>query len=149
MDVVTGVRDLLDMKGRRVHTVTKSTHLVDCAAQMNDADVGSLLVLDGEGGALVGIITYHDLLRAIVEHRNLDQVAVSAVMQTAVHTLPESASLKEAEDLMVKKGVRHLPIVNGDQVVGLVTRIDVLKLHLSHADQLSEELVNYIGGVFR
>jgi signal-transduction protein with cAMP-binding, CBS, and nucleotidyltransferase domain len=148
MDVVTGVRDLLDKKGRQVHTVTASTHLVDCAAKMNDADVGSLLVLTDDG-VLCGIITYHDLLRGIVEHKDLDQVPVSAFMKTDVHSLPETATLKEAESIMVSKGIRHLPIVNGNQIVGIVTRIDVLKLHMSHADHLSDELVKYIGGVYR
>jgi CBS domain-containing protein len=145
MHVVTGVRDLLDKKGREVHTVTASTHLVDCAARMSEADVGSLLVLTDSGG-LCGIITYHDLLRAIVQHKNLDEVPVSAFMKTEVHSVPENASLIDAENLMLSKGIRHLPVVSDGKLVGIVTRIDVLKLHMAHADLLSDELVNYIGG---
>jgi CBS domain-containing protein len=148
MDVPSGVGALLDRKGRVVHTIDPEATLSACADKMLAEDVGSLVVCTDDGG-LAGIITWHDLLRCAAKPEpQLNTTTVGSVMSTELATANESDSLATVEKLMVSKRIRHLPVVADGKVVGLITRLDVLRLHLSHADALSTDLEAYISGVY-
>jgi len=148
MDVPSGVSELLDRKGRVVHTIDGKAALSVCADKMLAEDVGSLVVC-ADDGSLEGIVTWHDLLRCAAKPEpKLTTTPVSAVMSTELATASEKDSLATVEKLMVSKRIRHLPVVTDGKVVGLITRLDVLRLHLSHADALSTDLEAYISGVY-
>lgn len=148
MDVPSGVRQLLDHKGRVVHIIEKEASLGECAAAMLEQDVGSLIV-PTEPGGLAGIITWHDILRCAAKpDPKMESTTVAEVMSTDLVTATEDDSLATVEKLMVTKGIRHLPVLADGKVVGLITRLDVLRLHLSHADALTGDLEAYISGVY-
>jgi CBS domain-containing protein len=96
--------------------------LAAAARKMWDQQTGSLLVL--EGGDLVGIITERDILRAVAIGTPLD-TPVSEVMSKDVVTVEPATSLREAARIMTEKWIRHLPVLEGGQLVGVVSQRDL------------------------
>ncbi|HEX9775438.1 MAG TPA: CBS domain-containing protein [Actinomycetota bacterium] len=106
-------------------TVTDSADdsLAEAAARMWHAQTGSLLVMDGSN--LLGIVTERDLLRTVANGLNPHEVTLKDVMRTDVITCGPQTSLKDAARLMATKWIRHLPIVEGSRVVGIVSQRDL------------------------
>jgi signal-transduction protein with cAMP-binding, CBS, and nucleotidyltransferase domain len=106
-------------------TVTESPMdtLADAAARMWHEQTGSLLVMDGP--TMVGIVTERDVLKAVARGMSLD-VPVSEVMTRDVVTVEPSMLLFEAAALMSTRWIRHLPVVDGGQVIGLVSQRDLV-----------------------
>jgi CBS domain-containing protein len=119
--------------------------LREAASRMWKQQTGSLLVMDGD--ALLGIITERDVMKAVARGADLDQTPVSAVMTASVLTVNPQTSLPEAARHMASRWIRHLPVVDGGKVVGLVSQRDlcgVLAALGSEADLLeipADELV--------
>jgi len=119
--------------------------LREAASRMWKQQTGSLLVMDGD--ALLGIITERDVMKAVARGADLDQTPVSAVMTSSVLTVNPQTSLPEAARHMATRWIRHLPVVDGGKVVGLVSQRDlcgVLAALGSEADLLeipADELV--------
>ena len=106
-------------------TVTDAAQdsLAEAAARMWNAQTGSLLVMEGEH--LVGIVTERDVLRAIAHGMDPNQVPVKDLMRTDVITVGPQTSLKEAAKLMATKWIRHLPVMEGSKVVGILSQRDL------------------------
>jgi len=106
-------------------TVTDSADdtLAEAAARMWNAQTGSLLVMDGD--QMLGIVTERDLLRAVANGQDPKNVPLKDVMRTDVITTNPQTSLKEAAKLMATKWIRHLPIVEGGRVVGIISQRDL------------------------
>ena len=106
-------------------TVTDAAQdsLAEAAARMWNAQTGSLLVMDGEH--LMGIVTERDVLRAIAHGMDPQQVPLKDLMRTDVITVGPQTTLKEAAKLMATKWIRHLPVVEGSRVVGILSQRDL------------------------
>ena len=106
-------------------TVTDAAQdsLAEAAARMWNAQTGSLLVMEGEH--LLGIVTERDVLRAIAHGMDPSQVPVKDLMRTDVITVGPQTTLKEAAKLMATKWIRHLPVVEGSRVVGILSQRDL------------------------
>jgi CBS domain-containing protein len=106
-------------------TVTDAAQdtLAEAAARMWNAQTGSLLVMEGEH--MVGILTERDVLRAIAHGMDPLQVPVKDLMRTDVITVGPQTTLKEAAKLMATKWIRHLPVVEGSKVVGILSQRDL------------------------
>lgn len=106
-------------------TVTDSAEdtLAEAAARMWNAQTGSLLVMEGQ--QLVGIVTERDLLRAVAHGQDPKAIPLKDVMRTEVITTSPQTTLKEAAKLMATKWIRHLPIVEGGRVVGIISQRDL------------------------
>lgn len=111
---------------RDLLSVERTTSLLDAARQMHERKVGAVVVLDG--GRLVGILTERDVLRAVATDRVGLTVAES--MTHAPDTVEPSESSGHAAALMIHGGFRHLPVVDGDAVVGIVSIRDLMREHL-------------------
>ena len=85
---------------------------------------GSVVVLDLD--ALVGIITERDILRATAQNRDLDALTVGDVMTREVLTTTADVALHDAARVMAQHWIRHLPVVQGDQVVGMLSQRDIM-----------------------
>jgi CBS domain-containing protein len=96
--------------------------LQQAARKMWDQQTGSLLVLDGED--LVGIITERDVLRTVATGSPLD-TPVSEVMSKDLITVEPTTSLREAAAIMTERWVRHLPVLEGGRLVGIVSQRDL------------------------
>ncbi|MDQ1698316.1 MAG: hypothetical protein QOG34_179 [Frankiaceae bacterium] len=93
------------------------------ANRMWSQQTGSLLVMDG--ARLLGIITERDVMKAVARGADLDVTPVSAVMTTTVLTVSPDTSLHEAARHMATRWIRHLPVVDGGDIVGMVSQRDL------------------------
>jgi CBS domain-containing protein len=116
--------------------------LAEAARKMWEQQTGSLLVMEGD--ELLGIITERDVLKAVATGTALEEVPISEVMTKDVVTAHPGTSLREAAAVMTEKWIRHLPVVERGQVVGILSQRDlagVLAGALNEPDAL-EQLVN-------
>lgn len=97
--------------------------LAEAAAKMWSQQTGSLLVMDGE--RLVGIVTERDVLKAVGGGLDPSKLPLKDVMTTDVITIAPQTRLKEAAKLMAEKWIRHLPVVDGGRVVGIISQRDL------------------------
>jgi signal-transduction protein with cAMP-binding, CBS, and nucleotidyltransferase domain len=101
--------------------------IADAAQRMQEHGVGSLAVL-GDGERMVGIITEHDLVRAIAEGLGPRATPVGDCMTVDLVTVDVETEASEAAALMVARGIRHLPVMERDAPVGMVSARDLLML---------------------
>ena len=97
--------------------------LADAARKMWKQQTGSLLVIEGE--ELVGIITERDVLKAVAEGTSLDQTRISQVMTKDVISVGPGTSLREAARVMAERWIRHLPVLDGSKLVGILSQRDL------------------------
>lgn len=107
-------------------SVTESPHdsLRSAAETMWKQQTGSLLVMDGD--RLIGIITERDVMKAVARGRDVDATPVSEIMTRDVLTVSPQASLHEAARQMAARWIRHLPVVDGGAVTGVVSQRDLV-----------------------
>jgi CBS domain-containing protein len=96
--------------------------LVSAAQKMREQQTGSLLVTDGE--QLLGIVTERDVLRAVAEEVPLD-TPISEVMSKDLVTAEPGMSLRDAARIMTERWIRHLPVLEGGRLVGIVSQRDL------------------------
>ncbi len=139
------VRNLLEQKGRNVWTIDPDATVFDALAKMAEKDVGSLAVMDGE--ELIGIITERHYSRnVILKGKTSPTTRVRDIMErNVIHVRPEQ-SVELCMALMTDKRVRHLPVIEGKKVVGIVSIGDLLKSIISKQQFVIEELEHYIHG---
>jgi CBS domain-containing protein len=104
-------------------TESRSDSLRTAAARMWRQQTGSLLVT--EGGQLAGIITERDVLRAVALGADPDQSSVDEVMTAEVFTVPPDTHLQDAAREMAARWIRHLPVLDGAEILGVVSMRDV------------------------
>ena len=123
---MTTVREIMSAE---LVTVDPSVNLMQAAHLMSVGHVGSVLVLEGTG-SLVGIFTERDILQALAAHPKADSARTSSVSKGMTRdpvTINPNASVGEALDLMLSRGFRHLPVMQGDTLVGVVSMRDLAK----------------------
>jgi CBS domain-containing protein len=116
------------------------------ARRMSDLNVGAILVLDS--GALRGLFSERDLMRRVVAaDQNPDSTRVESVMTTDVVAIDESSSTEQAMALMRRYGCRHLPVLRGSRVLGMVSMRDLMNLELEEKTQEIAHMRSYIQSV--
>ena len=100
--------------------------LRDAAGRMWKQQTGSLVVLDGD--ELIGIITERDIMKAVARGDDLDSTPISAVMTRAVITVAPGDSVEAAAEHMATRWIRHLPVLDGGALVGMVSQRDLCAL---------------------
>jgi CBS domain-containing protein len=115
-----------EIMARDVLAVAGDTSISEAARQMHERRVGAVVVVDGD--RLVGILTERDVLRAVATGRV--EGPVSASMTHGPDTVEPSETTGHAAALMIHGGFRHLPVVDGDAVVGMISIRDLMRLHL-------------------
>lgn len=141
--------DILRGKSSDVYSIAPEASLLDVVQELVRNNCGSLIVLDGVtrngNRRMVGIITERDILRASEKHHGkLDQVRVETVMSTALVTGKPTASVEDAMGLMTARRIRHLPVVEGDELVGVISIGDVVKAALQQTAAENHYLKQYI-----
>lgn len=137
------VARLLEQKTERVETVTPQTTIGEAIAAMNSKRIGSILVMDGE--RLVGIFTERDVLTRVVPQQ-LDprRTPVGEVMTRNPMTITPSRTVQEAMMIMTDSRKRHLPVVQGGKVVGLVSIGDLTRWMVRDQQRTIEDLTDYV-----
>src|SRR3990172_11838519 len=123
---MTTVKDVLDKKGRNVHSISPDASVFDALKMMADNNIASLVVL--EDGELVGIITERLYAREIIlKGRTSPGTLVREIMSTRVIYARPDQSVQECMAVMTARGVRHLPVLEDARLVGIVSIGDMVK----------------------
>ena len=137
------VKQLLDQKGHEVLSIGPDDSVFDAIKKMADNNVGSLVVLEGE--KLVGIITERDYARNVfLKGRSSPETTVREIMSTHVVCARPEQSVEECMAVMTDKAVRHLPVLEKKQIVGVVSIGDLIKSIISDQKFVIEQLEHYI-----
>lgn len=138
------VRSILDSKGYHVESVDPSTKLSVAIKTMADKRIGAVIVLN-ESGGIAGILSERDVVRVLAEHGEawLAQ-PVKKVMTNKVVTCTPSATVSWVMEQMTSGKFRHVPVLNDDRLVGIISIGDVVKFRLSEIERESEALREYI-----
>ena len=116
---------LADVMTREVLTVEPSDTIGEAAEKMTAAEVGAVVVSDF--GRMIGIFTERDLMRAVAGRVHSSEARVREWMTPDPVTLAPSASPKEAAEIMLDRGFRHIPVVDGERAIGIVSIRDVAR----------------------
>jgi len=142
---MTAVRDILDHKGHQVWSVHPGDTVYDAIKMMADKDVGALLVLDAR--KIVGIITERDYARNVfLKGRASPQTLVAEIMARDVICVEPDKSVEESMAIMSAKRVRHMPVISGGELLGIVSIGDLVKSIISDREFVIEQLEHYIRG---
>jgi CBS domain-containing protein len=143
----TQIRDILRRKGEDVYSVGPLATVIDAVNTMNDHHVGSVLVC--EGGEPVGIFSERDVLvRVVAAQRDPRQTLVRDVMTTRLHTVTPDDTLLDVMHLMTERRCRHVPVMEGGRLLGMVSIGDLTKATQHNLHQEVRELASYIGGPY-
>lgn len=139
------VSQLLQTKGHQVWSINPEAYVIDALKMMAEKSVGALLVL--EAGQVVGIISERDYARKVsLEGKSSKTTPVREIMtQKVVYVRPEQ-SIEECMALMTDKRIRHLPVLDGDRLIGVISIGDVVKAVISEQEFIIAQLENYITG---
>jgi signal-transduction protein with cAMP-binding, CBS, and nucleotidyltransferase domain len=136
---------ILEHKGREVHVIPPEATVLEAVDAMCRAHIGALLVMRGE--TLVGIFSERDLMtRVVLAPVDPACTCVGEVMTCEVVCVGSHASPHEAMTLMTNNRVRHLPVVDGRRVVGLVSIGDLVQWAISDREHTIDQLQGYVEG---
>jgi CBS domain-containing protein len=137
------LRDILDEKGQDVLGIEADETVFDAVRRMVDANVGSLTVSDG--GTIVGIVTERDYLRrAALAERDDRETPVREIMSAPLVVATPETTIDECMALMTDRRIRHVPVVDGGEVVGLVSIGDLVKFKSKQQSFEIKYLTRYI-----
>ena len=140
---MTTVRNLIDRKGRAVFSVDPEDPVLEAIRMMAERHVGALVVMQGE--QLQGIISERDYARKVILlGRSSADTPVRQIMSTPVLTVAPTQTVQDCMQLMTERRVRHLPVVEGGRVVGMISIGDLVKVVIEDQQQTIQQLENYI-----
>ena len=136
------IGSILDGK-RPLISVNPDTSLHDILALLHDHRIGAVLVMDA--GRIAGLVSERDIVRCLHSHGKaiLDESAAD-IMTTPVFTTSPHTSICDAMAIMTDRRFRHLPVVDGNQVMGLISIGDLVKRRIEDAEAEAESLKHYI-----
>jgi CBS domain-containing protein len=143
---MTTVRELLNAKGRQIHSIAPEASVFDALELMADRNIGAVLVVDRED-RLVGILSERDYARKVVLHGHTSrETPVSAIMTEAVVCVPAETTVDECMGLMTVRHIRHLPVTENDRPIGVVSIGDIGRAMIENQGFVIAQLERYITG---
>jgi len=138
------VKTILAAKGGDIVGIEPNADLAAAAQLLSKHRIGAV-VIRGAGGRLAGILSERDIVRAVAEHgNNALSIQVAKVMTRNVTTCGEDDTIASLMEVMTAGKFRHVPVVTGSELVGLVSIGDVVKQRVGEIEQESEQLRDYI-----
>ncbi len=139
------ILELLQARDGDIWAVSPQATVYDALRMLADKDVGALLVIEND--KLVGVFSERDYARKIVLHgKSSAETFVWEIMSQGVVTISPQSTIDECMTLMTDKRVRHLPVMVGDKVVGIVSIGDIVKAIITKQAHTIENLEQYIMG---
>ena len=140
------VRDILRKKGYDIWSVTPTTPIYETLQLMAEKNVGAVLVLDSS--SLVGIFSERDYARKVVlKGKASTETPVGDAMSAPVTCVRPDQRIEECMALMSDKRVRHLPVIENNQLIAVVSIGDVVQAIISEQEFIIAQLENYITGI--
>jgi CBS domain-containing protein len=141
------IRGILAEKGTQVLTVSPETRVFDALALMAEQDVGALVVV--ADGKPVGMFSERDYARKVIlQGKSSKQIEVREIMSTPPQCITPKHTVDECMSIMTHRRVRHLPVLEDDRMVGIVSIGDMVKWIISAQEDTIEQLENYITGKY-
>jgi len=141
------VRGLLRDKGSQVYSVAPEASVCDALNLLAEKNLGALVVLTREGD-LAGIVSERDYARKVeVLGKTARETSVREIMTERVVCVRPDQTVEECMALMTNKRIRHLPVIEGNTLIGIVSIGDVVKAIISEQEFMIAQLENYITGV--
>ena len=122
------VSDILKEKGRKVYCITEDQSILEAAEWLNDKGIGVLVVTSNgkQNGKIIGILSERDIVYGIgIHEKNVLKKTVSEFISRNLQSCKETDTVNEAKAKMVDHGLRHLPVLEGDELKGLISIRDV------------------------
>ena len=142
---MTTIKQLLDEKGHRVFSVRPDDTVYDAIRKMAEENVGSLLVM--EGATIVGLLTERNYARNVaLKGRTSPTTPVRDIMETNILYVQPDRSVEECMAIMTDRRVRHLPVIDEDRLVGIVSIGDLVKSIISDQKFIIDQLEHFIRG---
>ncbi|MCP8305109.1 MAG: CBS domain-containing protein [archaeon] len=116
-----------DVMTRDVKTVGMNDSVREAVQKMNKFNIGSVVVVDTERRRPVGILTERDILRMVELYPEPTIFEVKRIMSTPLVTIDPNTSLEEAARVMTKRGIKRLPVVEDNKLVGMITSSDIMR----------------------
>jgi CBS domain-containing protein len=139
------VRNILQAKGRNIFSVSPNTTVYDALDLMCDKNVGALLVVDD--GELCGIFTERDYARKVILRGKASrETLIEEIMTEHPTTVSPDSTIEDCMKLMTNKFIRHLPVIDRNELVGLVSIGDVVRYIIDEQKYIIENLEQYITG---
>ena len=139
------VQQLLDKKGDEIHSVSPESTVLEAIKKMSELGVGALLVI--QDGKLAGLISERDYTRKVIlEDRSSKTTTVQEIMSEKVICVSPETEIDECMVLMSKYQFRHVPVLENEKVIGVITVMDVLKNILTEKEFIIDQLEHYIAG---
>ncbi len=139
------IRDVLKNKGDAVISISADATVYNALELMASENVGALLVM--ESAKVVGILSERDYARKVIlEGRSSLKTAVQKIMVTKVLYITPDTNVEEGLALMSDKRCRHLPVLEGKKLVGMVSIGDLVNAHVAEKDFMIDQLEHYILG---
>ena len=143
--MLTTVRQLIARKGSDIWSTQPDTIVFEALEQMADKRIGSLLVFEGD--QLAGIFSERDYAwKVILKGKSSHDTCVREIMTKNVVCVRPDQTMADCMALMTDKRIRHLPVLDGDEVVGVISIGDVVKEIISEQEFVIGQLENYITG---
>ena len=139
------VKNLLEAKNKEVCTIAPGASVYDAIAKMSEKQIGALVVTEED--RVIGIITERDYARKVIlQDRTSKSTPVRDIMTKRVIYVQPEQKIEECMALMSEKRIRHLPVLSGEKLIGIISIGDVVKEVISEKEFLIEQLTQYISG---
>jgi len=139
------IQTLLKKKGYDVWSIAPDASVYDAIHLMAEKAVGALIVMDGP--KLVGVISERDYARKIIlEGRSSENTKISEIMSSEVITTGPDNKIEECMAIMTERRIRHLPVLDGNEVLGVISLGDLVKYIIAEQQFVIEQMERYING---
>ena len=139
------VKQLLQGKGHDIWSIGPEASVYDAVAMMADKEVGALLVMEGD--SLVGVLSERDYARKVMlQGRSSTDTKIKEIMTSRVAYARPDQSVEDCMGMMTDKRVRHLPVMDGDKVLGIISIGDLVKAIIEEQQHVIKQLEQYISG---
>lgn len=147
MQSTDAVRCILQVKGHKVCFLPPQTSVYDAIALMAEKGIGGLPIL--QDGALVGFVSERDYARKVIlqGHSSRD-TSVREIMTSPVHCVDPDKTIEDCMRIMTENRVRHLPVVDGGIVIGIVSIGDLVKWIVGAQEETIQQLQTFIAGAY-
>jgi len=139
------VNQILSTKGKEVHSIVSTITVYDALKVMGEKNIGAVLII--EDNVLKGVFSERDYARKIVlKDKSSKKTHVNEIMEKEVFTVKPSDNLDYCMELMTARRIRHLPVVENDSIIGIVSIGDVVKAIIEVQKETIQHLDSYISG---
>ncbi len=137
------IRDILREKGTKVQSIDPNENVYEALRQMDEHGIGALLVMEGDKP--IGLFSERDYARKLaLRGLRSRETTVRTIMSSPVLTISPDASVQQGLSMMTEKFIRHLPVVDGSRVIGMVSIGDLVKAVIKDQESLIEQLESYL-----